>query len=227
MSRICKTCGSLFKATGNEQECPTCKEGFNDIMNIIKGRDSKETVKDSKKTEAPATTPEPSPKMTTCKVCGKAFEQTGKGRPAVNCPECREALKHESKATVKVKPTEPKPKATPTVSVATEEDKAKMYGKIEPKAVVSEKPSTGVLVADVKSTATMNDAVHHPSHYTLPGLTIESVDVIRAVLTPEEFKGWCKGNALKYSLRAGRKDPTKEVQDLAKAGVFLSWITGE
>ena len=73
----------------------------------------------------------------------------------------------------------------------------------------------------------MNDAVHHPSHYTLPGLTVESVDVIRAVLPPEEFKGWCKGNALKYSLRAGRKDPTKEVQDLAKAGVFLSWITGE
>ena len=43
----------------------------------------------------------------------------------------------------------------------------------------------------------------------------------------EGFKGWCKGNALKYSLRAGRKDPAKEVQDLAKAGVFLSWITGE
>ncbi len=227
MSRICKTCGSLFKATGNEQECPTCKEGFNDIMSIIKGRDRTETVKDSKKTEAPLATPEPSPKMTTCKVCGKEFEQTGKGRPAVNCPECREALKHESKATVKVKPTEPKTKATPTVSVATEEDKAKMYGKIELSPVVSEEPSTGVSVADVKSTATMDDAVHHPSHYTLPGLTIESVDVIRAVLTPEEFKGWCKGNALKYSLRAGRKDPTKEVQDLAKAGVFLSWITRE
>lgn len=72
----------------------------------------------------------------------------------------------------------------------------------------------------------MNDAVHHPQHYTLPGLDVEGVDVIRAVLTPEEFKGWCKGNALKYSLRAGRKDPAKEVQDLAKAGVFLSWITG-
>ena len=52
MSRICNTCGSLFQAKGNEQECPTCKEGFNDIMSIIKGRDSKETVKDSKKTEA-------------------------------------------------------------------------------------------------------------------------------------------------------------------------------
>lgn len=227
MSRICKTCGSLFKATGNEQECPTCKEGFNDIMSIIKGKDRTETVKDSKKTEAPSTTPELSPKMTTCKVCGKEFEQTGKGRPAVNCPECREALKHESKATAKVKPIETKPKATPTVSVATEEDKAKLYGKIEAKPVVTEVPTPDVSVADVKSTATMNDAVHHPSHYTLPGLTVESVDVIRAVLTPEEFKGWCKGNALKYSLRAGRKDPTKEVQDLAKAGVFLSWITGE
>lgn len=99
MSRICKTCGSLFKAVGNEQECPTCKEGFNDIMSIINGKDRKDTVKDSKKTEAPPTTPEPSPKMTTCKVCGKEFEQTGKGRPAVNCPECREALKHEPKAT--------------------------------------------------------------------------------------------------------------------------------
>lgn len=218
MSRICKTCGSLFKATGNEQECPTCKEGFNDIMSIIKGKDSKETVKDSKKTEATPTTPEPSPKMTTCKVCGKEFEQTGKGRPAVNCPECREALKHEYKA---------KPKAKPTVAVATEEEKAKQYGKIETEPVVTDTASTGVSVTDSKPTDTMNDAVHHPSHYNLPGLTVESVDVIRAVLTPEEFKGWCKGNALKYSLRAGRKDPAKEVQDLAKAGVFLSWITGE
>ena len=231
MSRICKTCGSLFKATGNEQECPTCKEGFNAIMDIIKGKDRTETVKDSKKTEAPPTTPEPSPKMTICKVCGKEFEQTGKGRPAVNCPECREALKHESKATVKVRhfepEPEPEPKAKPTVSVATEDEKAKLYGKIEPKPVVAETASTGASVADGKPMDTMNDAVHHPQHYTLPGLTIESVDVIRAVLTPEEFKGWCKGNALKYSLRAGRKDPAKEVQDLAKAGVFLSWITGE
>ena len=227
MSRICKTCGSLFKAKGNEQECPTCKEGFNDIMSIIKGKDRTETVKDSKKTEATPTTPELSPKMTTCKVCGKEFEPTGKGRPAVNCPECREALKHESKSTTKVKPTESKSKATPTVVVATDGDKAKLYGKIEAKPVVTEVPTPDVSVADIKSTDTMNDAVHHPSHYTLPGLTVESVDVIRAVLTPEEFKGWCKGNALKYSLRAGRKDPTKEVQDLAKAGVFLSWITGE
>ena len=218
MSRICKTCGSLFKATGNEQECPTCKEGFNDIMSIIKGKDRTETVKYSKKTEAPPTTQEASPKMATCNVCGKEFEQTGKGRPAVNCPECREALKHKYKA---------KPKATPTVVVASDEDKAKLYDKIEAKPEVAETPTIDAPIVDGTLNETMNDAVHHPQHYTLPGLTVESVDVIRAVLTPEEFKGWCKGNALKYSLRAGRKDPAKEVQDLAKAGVFLSWITGE
>lgn len=225
MSRICKTCGSLFQAKGNEQECPTCTEGFNDIMSIIKAKDRTETVKDSKKTEAPPTTQEPSPKMTTCKICGKEFQQTGKGRPAVNCPECREALNHEYKIPAKVKPPVAKPKAT--VHVATEEDTAKLYGKIETKSVIDEAPTIGESVTEDKPTKIMHDAVHHPSHYTLPGLTVESVDVIRAVLTPEEFKGWCKGNALKYSLRAGRKDPAKEVQDLAKAGVILSWITGE
>ena len=160
MSRICKTCGSLFQAKGNEQECPTCKEGFNDIMSIIKGKDSKETVKDSKKTEAPPTTQEPSPKMTTCKVRGKEFEQTGKGRPAVNCPECREALKHEYKAPSKVKPAESK--AKPTVVVATEEEKAMLYGKIEANPVVDKAPTIGDSVTESTTKKIMNDAVHHP-----------------------------------------------------------------
>lgn len=69
------------------------------------------------------------------------------------------------------------------------------------------------------------DEVHNPKHYKLNGLNIESVDVIKAVLTEEEFKGWCRGNALKYLMRAGKKDKSKEKQDFAKAGVFISWIT--
>ena len=36
------------------------------------------------------------------------------------------------------------------------------------------------------------DMVNSPPHYKLTGLDIESVDVIRAVLTAEEFRGWCK-----------------------------------
>lgn len=67
-----------------------------------------------------------------------------------------------------------------------------------------------------------NDAVRSPKHYKLPGLNIESVDVLRSVLTPEEFKGFCRGNALKYLIRAGRKD--SELQDIKKAGVYIEWL---
>ena len=42
------------------------------------------------------------------------------------------------------------------------------------------------------------DLVNSPKHYKLRGLDIESVDVIKATLTPEEFQGWLKGNAMKY-----------------------------
>lgn len=37
----------------------------------------------------------------------------------------------------------------------------------------------------------------------------------------EEFKGFCKGNALKCLIRAGKKDD--ELQDLKKAGVYIGW----
>ena len=46
-----------------------------------------------------------------------------------------------------------------------------------------------------------HDAVNSPKHYKLRGLDVESVDVIKATLTPEEFKGWLKGNAMKYLFR--------------------------
>ena len=38
----------------------------------------------------------------------------------------------------------------------------------------------------------MNDNIKHPAHYTDGG--IETIDFIRAKLTPEEFAGYCKGN---------------------------------
>lgn len=40
------------------------------------------------------------------------------------------------------------------------------------------------------------DMVNSPSHYQLDGL--EVIDIIRAALTPEEFRGYLKGNDLKY-----------------------------
>jgi len=62
----------------------------------------------------------------------------------------------------------------------------------------------------------MTDAVN-PDHYKIGG--IETIDYLRAKLTPEEFAGYCRGNALKYISRAGHKDNAD--QDLAKARWYL------
>lgn len=64
---------------------------------------------------------------------------------------------------------------------------------------------------------TTHNPVTNPKHYDLfPGQ--QSIDVIQAALTPEEFAGFCKGNALKYRLRAGEKGDATE--DLAKANWY-------
>lgn len=62
-----------------------------------------------------------------------------------------------------------------------------------------------------------HDAVNSPQHYTAGG--IECIDAIKAALTPEQFTGFCRGNAIKYLWRAGRKNSTTE--DLAKAAWYV------
>lgn len=57
------------------------------------------------------------------------------------------------------------------------------------------------------------DAVNTPSHYLHGG--IETIEVIRMMLTPEEFRGYCKGNIIKYRERAMFKGNAEE--DFAKA----------
>lgn len=48
------------------------------------------------------------------------------------------------------------------------------------------------------------DDVNQPPHYKIGG--IETIDMIKAKLTPEEFRGYLKGNVVKYLTRAGYKD---------------------
>lgn len=67
-----------------------------------------------------------------------------------------------------------------------------------------------------------HDAVHNPSHYQIPGTGVEVIDVIEGLLSPEEFRGYCYGNIIKYILRAPNKNG---VEDLKKAGVYLDWLT--
>lgn len=64
--------------------------------------------------------------------------------------------------------------------------------------------------------------VEHPAHYQRGG--IETIDYIRATLTPEQFEGYCIGNALKYLSRYRDKDGER---DLRKAHVYLGWALDE
>lgn len=68
---------------------------------------------------------------------------------------------------------------------------------------------------------TQCDMVYRPSHYTDGG--IETIDYIRAKLSPEEFNGYCKGNCIKYLSRAGKKS-ANELEDYEKVGVYLNWL---
>lgn len=49
----------------------------------------------------------------------------------------------------------------------------------------------------------MTDNVNNPKHYTQGN--VECIDAIQAALTPEEFKGFCKGNIIKYLWREKHK----------------------
>lgn len=59
-----------------------------------------------------------------------------------------------------------------------------------------------------------SDPVDHPSHYTTG--KIEVVDFIE-----DQKLDWHLGNALKYIARAGKKDSSKEVEDLKKAVWYI------
>ena len=63
----------------------------------------------------------------------------------------------------------------------------------------------------------VKDMVNHPPHYKVGG--VETIDYIEAKLSPEEFAGYCRGNALKYLSRAGHKDAT--AQEIGKAIWYL------
>lgn len=63
----------------------------------------------------------------------------------------------------------------------------------------------------------MEDNVNSPTHYTRGG--IECIDCIESALTPEEYRGYLKGNILKYTHRELYKGQT---ESLRKAEWYLS-----
>lgn len=76
-------------------------------------------------------------------------------------------------------------------------------------------------VAHIEDGELKFDKVNSPDHYKLRGLDIEAIDVIRGALTEDEFRGFCKGNVLKYTIREGHKNGD---EDLKKAKKYLEFL---
>ena len=64
--------------------------------------------------------------------------------------------------------------------------------------------------------APANDPVSHPTHYTQG--KIELYKFIN-----DKNLNFNRGNAIKYIIRAGLKDPQKEIEDLQKAKQYIDF----
>ena len=65
------------------------------------------------------------------------------------------------------------------------------------------------------------DLVNNPEHYNTGN--IECIDAIKESMSSVAFKGYLKGNCMKYLWRYDYKG--KQVQDLEKAGWYLNKLT--
>ena len=65
----------------------------------------------------------------------------------------------------------------------------------------------------------VKDNVAHPGHYT--DGKIECIEYIKDKLTDDEFRGYIKGNVIKYITRERLKNGN---EDIAKAKWYLSYL---
>lgn len=62
------------------------------------------------------------------------------------------------------------------------------------------------------------EMVNHPNHYGGGDNVYEVIKVLSAW-----GLDFCLGNTVKYIARAGKKDPSKEIEDLEKAAFYLNY----
>lgn len=75
---------------------------------------------------------------------------------------------------------------------------------------------------ETRQTSTGGARTTNSNHYQHG--EIECIDAIRSALTPAEFIGFCKGNAIKYLWRERYKGGS---EDLDKAADYIEWAAGE
>lgn len=53
---------------------------------------------------------------------------------------------------------------------------------------------------------------------------IQPIEIMRDLLSPEEFIGFCKGNMIKYAYRAGRKEGESGIKDKEKYEAYKGFL---
>lgn len=81
-------------------------------------------------------------------------------------------------------------------------------------------------LVDWEKTTALNKATINnikPNHYKLniKGIDLEVKDIMQEVMGKEQYKGFLYGNAIKYILRAYKKNG---VEDLEKARKYIGWL---
>jgi len=71
----------------------------------------------------------------------------------------------------------------------------------------------------------VEDVVNNPSHYNTGN--IECIEAIEESMSSEAFKGYLKGNCIKYLWRYDYKYKNKPVEDLQKAQWYLAKLLQE
>lgn len=104
------------------------------------------------------------------------------------------------------------------------EDMEQFYANTTPQVT----PFTAEVTIDAKGNYHIKDAsapntAHYDEHYaSMVGL--EPIELMQLVLTYDEFIGFLKGNIIKYSMRAGKKQGEAAEKDIAKAKRYTEWL---
>lgn len=77
------------------------------------------------------------------------------------------------------------------------------------------------MMNDAKYTKPIEGSPEEATHYHG---AVEPIELMQTILTPEEFKGFLKGNAIKYAFRAGRKAGETAEKDRTKFIVYSQWL---
>lgn len=76
-------------------------------------------------------------------------------------------------------------------------------------------------IKDIEDTKAIAGSPEEATHYHG---AVEPIELMQSILTPEEFKGFLKGNAIKYAFRAGRKAGESAEKDKTKFLVYSQWL---